>query len=297
MGNAVVERQSEVRHRDTRHVPSAAAPPKRSSARRAGRILAVGAVSAALLVGTTGCSASEIFFIDLPEPATEEAEIVESLWGGAWIAAWGVGFLTWALMIWAFVAYRRKSADHMPAQTRYNIPIEVLYTVTPLIMIFGLFFFTARDQGEITGLSEDYEQTVEVVGFRWSWTFNYLDEDVYEIGTPQQSPTLWLPVDEKVRFELTSPDVIHSFWVPDWLFKLDLIPGRLNQFEVTPNKTGTFAGKCAELCGTDHSRMLFNVNVVSRAEFDAHIEELRQRGQVGVLQTGRTNREGERVGE
>lgn len=258
----------------------------------------MGGLAAAVLLGTTACTANEIFFIDLPDPATEQANTIASFWRGSWIAAWAVGILTWGLMIWAFVAYRRKKGDPMPEQTRYNVPIEVLYTFAPLVMVLGIFFFAARDQHELTTLTDDYDHTVQVVGFRWSWTFNYLDEQgeplAYEIGTPEDFPTLYLPVDERVRFELTSPDVVHSFWVPDWLFKLDVIPGQQNEFEVTPNKTGTFAGKCAELCGVDHSNMLFNVNVVSRAEYDQHIEELIAQGQSGALQTGRVNREGEK---
>lgn len=262
------------------------------SATRLRRRLGMAAIAAATLVATTGCSAREIFFIGLPEPATEEAEVVESLWEGAWVAAWPVGVLVWGLIILSVILYSRRNRKDLPEQTAYNLPIEVLYTVAPLIMIFGLFWFTARDQTEILEISDEQTQTVNVVGFRWSWAFNYVDEDAYELGTPQQFPTLWLPVDEKVRFELTSPDVIHSFWVPDWLFKMDVIPGKLNQFEVTPNKEGEFAGKCAELCGVDHSRMLFNVKVVSRAEFDAHIAELKERGQSGQLETGRVNTSG-----
>jgi hypothetical protein len=115
-------------------------------------------------------------------------------------------------MIWAVVAYRRRHANEVPEQTRYNIPIEALYTIVPLIMILGLFWFTARDQSEILTVENDQEQTVNVVGFRWSWGFNYLDEDVYDVGVPYgegspgEPPTLYLPVDEKIRFELTSPD-------------------------------------------------------------------------------------------
>jgi cytochrome c oxidase subunit 2 len=254
----------------------------------------MGVVAAGGALALSGCSAREIAFLDLPQPGTEQAQLIDSLWQGAWIAAWAVGIFTWGLMIWAWVAYRRRRADDpMPAQTRYNIPIEVLYTVTPLIMIFGLFAFTIRDQSEIIKLTDDYENEVQVVGFRWSWTFNYLDEDVYDIGTPQQFPTLWLPVDEKVRFQLNSPDVVHSFWVPTWLFKLDVIPGQTNEFEVTPTEVGEFAGKCAELCGTDHSRMLFNVKVVERDEYDQHIEDLRAAGQTGTLATPLVNSEGD----
>lgn len=250
------------------------------------------AMAGLVATATTGCTANEIFFLDLPEPASDKAEVIKSLWDGAWVAAWPVGLLVWGLMIIAIVAYSRRRRPEMPEQTAYNLPIEILYTVAPLIMIFGLFFFTARDQAEILAVTDDQTHTVNVVGFRWSWAFNYVDEDVYEIGTPDDFPTLWVPVDEKARFELSSSDVIHSFWVPAWLFKMDVIPGKLNQFELTPTQLGTFPGKCAELCGVDHSRMLFNVKVVSRAEYDAHIEELRERGQTGQLETGRVNESG-----
>ena len=90
----------------------------------------------------------------------------------------------------------------------------------------------------LTQLSDDPDHTVNVVGFRWSWAFNYVDEDVYDVGTPDEFPTLYLPVNETIRFQLTSPDVIHSFWVPAFLFKMDVIPGRLNEFEMTPEQGG-----------------------------------------------------------
>ncbi len=262
--------------------------------RRRRRVIGRGLLAVAALVAVTGCSAREVAFLDLPEAATEQASIVESFWEGAWIAAWAVGIFTWGLMIWAFVAYRRrKKDDPIPEQTRYNVPIEVLYTVVPLIMVFGIFAFALRDGSELTKLSDDPDNTVQVVGFRWSWTFNYVDENAYEIGTPQDFPTLWLPVDETVRFELNSPDVVHSFWVPSWLYKLDVVPGQTNVFEVTPNQIGEFDGKCAELCGTDHSRMLFNVKVVTREDYDAHIEDLKAIGQEGQLETPRVNSEGD----
>lgn len=255
------------------------------------------ALSAVAVLGVAGCSsetAQDIAFIGLPEPASEQANIVKTFWEGSWIAAWVVGIFTWGLMIWSFIAYRkRKHDDRLPEQTRYNVPIEVLYTFAPLVMVFGIFAFALRDQTELLQVTDDEAVDVQVIGFRWSWTFNYVDDNAHEVGTPQQFPTLWLPVDEKVRFQLNSPDVIHSFWVPQWLFKLDVVPGQTNQFEVTPNKTGEFAGKCAELCGTDHSRMLFNVKVVTREEYDAHIAELKANGQEGLLETPMVNEEGD----
>ncbi|MSY17673.1 MAG: cytochrome c oxidase subunit II [Actinobacteria bacterium] len=229
----------------------------------------------------------------MPEPATKEAHTILNLWNGSWIAAWGVGIVTWGLMLWAAVAYRRRHKDEVPEQTTYNMPLELLYTVVPLIMILGLFWFTARDQSELLTMENDQVQTVNVVAYRWNWGFNYLDEDVYTVGTPAQNAVLVLPVNEKVRFELTSPDVIHSFWVPDFLFKMDVIPGKTNAFELTPDKVGTYVGRCAELCGVEHSQMLFSVKVVERAEFDAYVEQLRTQGQSGLLDTGRSTDEGQ----
>lgn len=264
---------------------------------RRGRTAGLVALAAIAALGVAGCSAEtaqDIAFIGLPDPASEQANIVKSFWEGSWIAAWAVGIFVWGLMIWSFIAYRkRKHDDRLPEQTRYNIPIEVLYTFAPLIMVFGIFAFALRDQSKLLQVSDDEALDVQVVGFRWSWTFNYVDDNAFEIGTPQQFPTLWLPVNEKVRFQLNSPDVIHSFWVPQWLFKLDVIPGQTNEFEVTPNQTGEFAGKCAELCGTDHSRMLFNVKVVTREEYDEHIAELKANGQEGQLETPLVNEEGD----
>jgi cytochrome c oxidase subunit 2 len=267
--------------------------------------LAVGLV----VVATTlaGCSAQEMPRLAMPEPATKEGNTILFLWQTSWIAALVVGVITWGLIAWAVIAYSRRRRPGYPEQTRYNMPIEILYTVIPFVMIGVLFYFTARDETRLTKLSSDYDHTVGVVGFRWAWAFNYVDEKAYDVGIPATNnaevdvkakspeqgytgPTLWLPVDEKVRFVLNSPDVIHSFYVPAFLFKMDVIPGRTNQFELTPNKLGTYAGKCTELCGIDHSRMLFNVKVVTKAEYLAHIAELKARGQSGELKSGRISR-------
>ena len=284
---------------------------RNSSESRLGKRLGLAGIAVFGMLLLSGCTANEAFFFDMPEPATKEGPIIQNLWNGSWIAAWGVGLFTAGLMIWSIVAYRRRRINEVPEQTKYNIPIEVLYTLVPLVMVAGLFWFTARDQSEILTMDNNQSQTVNVVGFRWSWAFNYLDEDVYSIGMPvdsqmisedpaiaeQQIPTLVLPVDEKVRFELTSPDVIHSFWVPSFLFKMDVIPGKTNAFELTPDKIGTFSGKCAELCGTYHSQMLFNVKVVERAEFNEYVAGLRAAGQTGSIQTGQSNSDGQKPGE
>ncbi|MDQ3157762.1 MAG: cytochrome c oxidase subunit II, partial [Actinomycetota bacterium] len=132
------------------------------------------------------------------------------------------------------------------------------------------------------------DHTVTVVGSKWQWAFNYLDESstggdpVFDAGTPEDPADLYLTVGESVRFDLKSPDVIHSFWIPEFYFKLDVVPGKVNSFDMTPTREGTFTGRCAELCGLYHSRMIFKVHVVSRAEFDQHLSELKSEGNVGA---------------
>ena len=140
-----------------------------------------------------------------PRGATEQAPIID-LWVGAWIALIAVGVLTWGLILCAAVRRRRKDDDPLPMQTRYNLPIEIFYTIVPLVMIVGFFFFTARDQTEITEVSANPDNTISVVGFRWNWAFNYVDDDVYDVGTAEVEdlPTLYLPVNEKVLFKLTA---------------------------------------------------------------------------------------------
>ncbi len=224
--------------------------------------------------------------MNIPDPVTEQGNIVYSLWQGSWVAALAVGLAVWGLIIWAAIFFRRRKGETgLPPQVRYNLPIEILYTVVPFVMVLVLFYFTARDQADLYELTDNPDRTVNVIGQRWSWTFNYIDDDVYETGTPDDPPTLVLPEGERVRFELQSTDVIHSFWIPAFLFKMDVIPSRLNQFEVTPDEQGRFVGKCAELCGVDHARMLFNVEVVTPEEYADYVEELRDAGQTGQLTT------------
>ena len=230
----------------------------------------------------------------LPRAITENGERVTSLWNGAWIAALAVGVITWGLILWCVVAYRRKKDDtELPVQLRYNVPMEILYTVVPVFMVAVLFYYTARDEAALLDTSKEPDVVVNVIGKKWSWDFNYVKEQTYETGTQAELtgepgveetlPTLYLPVGQRTEFVLTSRDVIHSFWVPAFLQKLDMIPGRVNKFQVVPTEVGTFQGKCAELCGAYHSQMLFNVKIVAPAEYEAHIAELKARGNTGQL--------------
>lgn len=212
-----------------------------------------------------------------------------NLWLGAWIASFAVGGLVWGLIIWAIIRYRRREGDApAPRQTTYHLPLELLYTLVPFLIVGVLFFYTVKAQDTMIDQETEPDVVINVIGQKWSWTFNYMEEDnpaigtnAHEIGTLERIPDLYLPVDKRVRFNLQSADVIHSFWVPSFYFKLDVIPGHNNSFDATPNKLGTYDGKCAELCGEFHALMLFKVHVVSEDEYNAKVLELAENGNAG----------------
>jgi cytochrome c oxidase subunit 2 len=263
---------------------------------RPGRAIRLALAGAVVALATAGCSAEQLstgFLPSTPETTNHTGRIIH-LWNGSWIAALVVGAITWGLMIWAMAAYRRRKHDTgLPVQLRYHLPLEMMYTIIPLFMVGVLFFFTARDQSIIIEQDRPVDETIQVVGKRWAWDFNYLDQDVYETseqvpldGTDSietEIPTMYLPVGQRVRLELESRDVIHSFWVPAFLYKEDMIPGRHNVYEFTPQVEGVYKGKCAELCGEYHSEMLFQVAVVSQDEYDEQMSLLEERGQSGSL--------------
>lgn len=251
------------------------------------RVATVGVATTALLA-LSGCSQAtteQWGRWGLPEGATDRSPYIGDLWNGAWIAAMVIGVFVWGLIFYSSYRYRRRHHADTPRQSRYNLPLEVLYTVVPFLIIGVLFFFTVRAQDGVQKKVGEPAHTVNVIGQKWSWTFNYMESDgpVHEVGTVEHTPDLYLVKDQPVRINLASADVIHSFWVPQFYYKLDVIPGHPNSFDITPTKEGVFAGKCAEFCGTYHSAMLFNVHVVSQQEFNDHMAQLKADGQTGEI--------------
>ena len=226
---------------------------------------------------------------------TNQTERITNFWVGSWSVLVLVGLMIWGLTIWCAIAYRRRKTDTgFPIQLRYHVPLELMFTLLPVVMVLTLFYFTQRDVGEIERHANEPDMVVEVVGKQWSWDFNYVSEDVHEPagvqsfatgeeGAEESLPVLYLPVDQNVEIRLESRDVVHSFWVVDFLYKKDMVPGFTNSFQVTPTLEGTYSGKCAELCGEFHSDMLFNLEVVSQEEFDAHMQQLEDDGYTGQL--------------
>ncbi len=240
--------------------------------------LALAAASTALL--TAGCDVrgayESAFSFGLPKPMTHQADRIYDTWLGSVAAAAVVGLFVWGLIFYAVVRFR-KTSDELPRQVRYNLPIEVLYTVVPFVIISVLFYYTAVNENFINKTTKNPDLTVDVVGFQWNWQFQYPKEKLQVTGTPTQPAVMVLPADRRIRFVETSPDVIHSWFVPAFLFKRDVIPGRYNGFEITIKSTAaghTYIGRCAEFCGEKHSRMRFYVKVVTPAQFDDYLRAL-----------------------
>ena len=164
------------------------------------------------------------------------------------------------------IRYRRRS-DAVPVQRQTMIKLEIFYTAVPLVLVGVLFALTLGVNNRLTALGRDPDLRVDVIGFQWQWQFRYPDDHVTVAGTPDHPAELVLPVGSTVRFKLEARDVIHSFWVPEFLEKRDLIPGIDNQIEVTVKKPGTWVGRCAEYCGLSHWQMSFRLRALPPAQF------------------------------
>ena len=234
-------------------------------------LLAACAVGSVLLVA--GCTGVHQPRYGMPAPATTQAKQTLYLWQGVFVTAVVVGAIVWGLIFWSIIRYRRRGNETgLPRQTQYHIPLEITYTVIPVIVVAVIFFFVVRAENVIDRTSATPAVSVRVEGFQWGWRFTYLNPDGTAMGPPivgnqYSEPVLTLPAGETVRLDLVSDDVIHSFFVPDFLFKRDLIPRVHNVVELYIDKTGTFQGHCAEFCGLHHADMNFLVKAVPKDQF------------------------------
>jgi cytochrome c oxidase subunit 2 len=254
--------------------------PRRGRGRRSTspvrHFVGAGVVGAALIALLSGCSVSQAFAFGWPQHGiTPQSARMFNLWIGSVIAALAVGVLVWGLIFWCVIRYRKRSDQDIPVQTRFNLPIELIYTVAPVLIISVLFYYTAIIQEDVNKIRPNPDVTVNVDAFKWNWKFSYPKttgpdgQPVYTIGTDTTIPILVLPTDRSILFVEHSADVIHSFWVPDMLFKRDVFPGNvINKFETTILQPGAYVGRCAELCGTYHSMMNFELRAVTPAKYD-----------------------------
>jgi cytochrome c oxidase subunit 2 len=213
-----------------------------------------------------------------PHPVTEVGKDVFNLYlivlGLAALVFFGVeGYILYAVF-----RYRRRPGDDvLPEQLHGNTTVEVIWTLIPTVIVFILFTFSMITLGEVDAKSDNPAVTVQVDGFQWNWTFHY-QEGPTVTGSAAQPATLALPVNERVRLVLNSVDVNHAFYVPQFLIKRDLIDQgatvRDNEIEFTITEPGTYAGQCAEFCGTGHADMTFVVEAMARADYDAYVQAL-----------------------
>jgi cytochrome c oxidase subunit 2 len=245
-------------------------------------------LAALVAMATAGCSRADLedkLRFGWPRGITEQAREMRVLWTWSSVAALTVGVMVWGMIFWVVIVYRRRG-DELPKQTKYNLPIEIVYTVLPFLIIAVLFYYTVITQNNVTRTSAKPDAHITVVGFQWNWEFDYTDvrdtqtnEFLYTIGSATEIPILVIPVDKKVQFLERSNDVVHSFWVPEFLFKRDVFPGsQVNTFEITATQQGSYVGRCAELCGTYHSQMNFEVRVVSNDDYQRYLAALGQFG-------------------
>lgn len=239
-------------------------------------------VAAAVIPLTTGCSVDEVLRFGWPVGITPQAQSMQTLWTWTAIAALIVGAITWGAMLWTIAFHRKRKGDDgtAPRQTQYNLPVEIVFTIVPTIIVAVLFGFTVNVQNYVDVKNANPDERVQVTAFQWNWQFdvdNKRGGTVETLGTSSTIPVLVLPTDRSIEFTIGSKDVIHSFWVPDFLFKRDVFPmpeknDTDNVFVIDKiDHPGAFVGRCAELCGSYHSAMNFEVRALPPALYDQYM--------------------------
>lgn len=259
---------------------------------RLARLVKVAGLATMISFVTTGCSVHEVFAFGWPEGVTPQAERMRALWIWATLAALVVGLIVALLIMWT-VTFHRKKSDEIPRQTQYNLPLEIIYTVIPFVIVAVLFYYTVTAQNFVNAKVDNPDLRVRVVGFQWNWQFDYLQErpgrdGVFQVrrtdsgeplatvGSSATIPLLVVPTNRVVEYRIESTDVLHAFYIPDFLFKRDVFPRPEKNdtdhvFQTTVEREGAFVGRCAELCGTYHAMMNFEVRALSPDLFDRYL--------------------------
>ncbi len=296
------------------------------------RVVALSVVLGGTALLLSGCSWSEVLGLGWPEGITPEAHLNRELWIGSVIASLVIGVIVWGLIFWSSAFHRHKKTDtELPRQFGYNMPLELVLTVVPFLIISVLFYFTVVVQERMLHKDPNPEVVIDVTAFQWNWKFGYqkvnftdgtftydgadperkaavasgpeglegphggefgaiagknpedrtyLNFDKVEtLGSSTEIPVLVVPSGMRIEFQIASADVIHGFWVPEFLFKRDVMPDPKannsdNIFQVTEiMKTGAFVGRCTEMCGTYHSMMNFELRVVAANDFKAYLQQ------------------------
>jgi cytochrome c oxidase subunit II len=234
-----------------------------SRARRLGGLLLIAAAPFVL----SGCTLPSF---GAYKSATKTGHETYELWQGFSIGAIVIGGGTLLLIIYASLRYRasRRTESDVPRQTQYHLPMEISYTIIPIIIVFILFAFTVIVENAVTSLPPvAADNTIHVQAFQWGWRFAYPGFTV--VGQTTQNPSFEIPEGENVRIVLTSNDVVHGFYIKKFNFSRYALPGVINEFTFDALDQGWYFGQCTQLCGLYHSLMWFRVHVVTPTQYQS----------------------------
>lgn len=219
------------------------------------------AVAVLTLVTATGLYFLFNWMFTRPKAASAQAGPIENLFQAHFVMMSILFAFIMVMMLYSVVVFRRRPGDDEDGPHIHgNTGLEIAWTFIPTIIVIGFGVYGLVVFNDVTAAQTD-EMVVSVVGQQWSWSFEYPAQDV-------KSNRLVLPVNQPVVFELEAKDVLHSFWVPEFRVKQDLVPGTLHELRVTPTELGSYNLRCAEICGSGHAGMIAEVEVVSQADFE-----------------------------
>ena len=225
----------------------------------------------AIVLAAAGCT---------PRSVTEQGRAIYDLYNLFLYIAAVVFVIVSALVIWSVVRYRRRG-DELPTQTHGNNRLEITWTLIPTVIVLVLFVFTIQAQNKVLDDPGQADVNLTVTAFQWSWRFTYEGTGAEVLGGPGTVPEMVVPVGQRIRVKLVSADVVHSFYVPQTLFKRQAIPGTVNQFDLTFDKVGLYHGQCTQFCGLQHTDMTYRVRVVTQGEYQTWLAAAARRGQGG----------------
>ena len=213
-----------------------------------------------------------VFIPWLPDAASDQADIIDSVYWVVTIICVVVFAVVAGVSAYAVYKFRAPPGDTDDGSPIHgHTGLEIVWTLIPTILVTGIAVYSGVALAQAEDLPDDHS-VIQVTGQQFAWTFTYPDVEV-EGDRPLTTGELVVPIDQTIRFEITSKDVIHSFWVPEWRMKQDAVNGITTHTTVTPTQLGTFPVVCTELCGLGHALMRSRARVLSQSDYEAWVEE------------------------
>jgi len=256
-----------------------------SGALVAGLLILVAVAVAAIVLYASGATLPGIWDSFFPvaggDGVTDRSHSTKALYDVVFYIAAAIFVVVEAVIVFTVFRYRRKPGDdELPPQIHGNNLVEVIWTAIPTIIVAFLFVMSWQTLNTVEAKTPS-DVYVRAVAARFQWSFDYLDRPdgpdakvLFSQALPVgDTGGMFVPVGEPVQVSLRSLDVIHAFYVPKFLFKRDVIPGKTNTFDFTVDEAGTYRGQCAELCGPFHGSMVFDVHAIPKADFDSWLQQ------------------------